>query len=365
VKLGLFMQPLHNKGWDYHEMFDQDVAAAVHADAVGYDEVWMGEHYSQKTEPVTNALQFLAYIASLTRKVKLGTAVLNLPNRHPAEVAGDAAMLDHLTKGRLILGIGPGGLYSDMELFKSIAVKDRNRMMLESYEAILKIWSSDPPYEIKGEHWNFGIQQTVNMAAQQGIMLKPYQKPHPPFAASAISPASGTARTAGAKGWGLISANFNPLSITKTQWASYEEGARSAGLVADRATWRVARSIFVAETDRQAEEYLARKNNTLCSYYSQMLDTFKATPYMAPVKGRPDMSDEEVTIDYCVDEMVIVGSPETVTRKLLEVTDKIGTFGTLLTAFHEWDDAALWKNSMELVAKKVVPALTSKLQAGK
>jgi alkanesulfonate monooxygenase SsuD/methylene tetrahydromethanopterin reductase-like flavin-dependent oxidoreductase (luciferase family) len=363
MRLGMFMQPLHHKGWDYHEMFEQDVAACIHADTVGYDEVWVGEHYSQQTEPIPNALQFLAYIAPLTRTIKLGTGVLNLPQRHPAEVAGDAAMLDHLTKGRLQLGIGPGGLLSDMELFNTLEGKDRGRMMIESYEAILRIWASDPPYEIKGEHWNFGIQKAVNTQVEQGIMLKPYQKPHPLFAASSISPASSTAKTAGARGWGLISANFNPWCITKTQWAAYEDGAKTAGLVADRKNWRVARSIFVAETDKQAEEYLSRKNHTLRAYFTHMLAVGAAINYMHIFKNRPDMRDEEVTVDYCLKEMVIAGGAETVARKVLDLTDRIGTFGTLVTCFHEWDDKALWMNSMELTARKVIPAVTSKMKS--
>jgi alkanesulfonate monooxygenase SsuD/methylene tetrahydromethanopterin reductase-like flavin-dependent oxidoreductase (luciferase family) len=359
----MFMQPLHRKGWDYHEMYEQDVAACVHADAVGYDELWVGEHYTQPTEPITNALQFLAYLAPLTRTMKLGTGVINLPNRNPAEVAGDVAMLDHLTKGRVQMGIGPGGLASDMELFNSLSVKDRGRMMLESYEAILRIWASDPPYEIKGEHWNLVVRETVKKEIQQGMMLKPYQKPHPPVATSAMSPFSNTAKAAGARGWGLISANFNPWSTVKTHWAAYEEGAKSAGSVADRAKWRVARTVFVAETDQQAQDYLSRENHALRVYFAQTLETVAAANYRVVLKNRPDMTDAEVTVDYCLKELVIAGGPETVARKVLELTDEIGVFGTLLTTFNEWDDEALWRNSMELTAKKVIPAVTSKLKA--
>lgn len=363
MKLGMFMQPLHHRGWDYHEMYEQNVEACVHADAVGYDEVWVGEHYSQQNEPITNALQFLAYIAPLTRRMKLGTGVINLPNRHPAVVAGDVAMLDHLTKGRFQLGIGPGGLASDMELFNTLTGKDRGRMMIESYEMIMRIWASDPPYEIKGEYWDFTIREMVKKDILQGFMPKPYQKPHPFVATSAMSPNSGTAKIAGAKGWGLISANFNPWETVKTHWDAYEAGSKSVGGVADRSKWRVARSILVAESDAKAQTYLAKAENTFRVYYQQTRDTFVAHNYMSIFKNRPDMTDEEVTLEYILKEMVIVGGPETVTRKVLELTDKIGLFGTLLTSFHEWDDKALWRNSMDLMAKKVIPAVTAKLTA--
>jgi alkanesulfonate monooxygenase SsuD/methylene tetrahydromethanopterin reductase-like flavin-dependent oxidoreductase (luciferase family) len=108
---------------------------------------------------------------------------------------------------------------------------------------------------------------------------------------------------------------------------------------------------------------LSRQNDSLRVYFTQQLETIVAANYRQVLKNRPDMADEEVTVDYCLKEMVIAGGPETVTRKLLELTDRIGVFGTLLTTFHEWDDKALWRNSMELISRKVIPAVTSKLQA--
>lgn len=360
MRLGMFMPPLHRKGWDYHEMYAQDVEACVLADEVGFDELWVGEHYSQRNEPIPNCLQFLAYLAPLTKRIKLGTGVLNLPHRHPAQVAGDVAMLDHLTRGRLQMGIGPGGLASDMEVFGTLAGKDRGKMMVECFDMILKIWESDPPYDIQGEYWSVSLKDTIVESLQQGYMLKPYQKPHPFVSTTAMSPFSGTAKVAGARGWGLMSANFNPWQVVKSHWSAYEQGAQSAGLVADRGKWRVTRTVLVTETDEQAEAYLARPDNAIQAYYQHMLDTMVSLNYLAIMKSRPDMADDEITIDYAMREMVIAGSPETVCRRLSELTDDIGRFGTLLVPFHEWDDRALWQNSYRLLAQRVVPDLTAK-----
>jgi alkanesulfonate monooxygenase SsuD/methylene tetrahydromethanopterin reductase-like flavin-dependent oxidoreductase (luciferase family) len=361
MKIGMFMQPQHHAGWDYHEMYDQDVAACLHADAVGFDEVWVGEHYAQRTEPITNALQFLSSLIPITRNLKLGTGVINLTNRNPIQVAGDAAMLDHMSKGRLMLGIGPGGVTTDLELFKALTGKNRQQMMVESHDTIVKIWESDPPYEIKTEYWDVTLKETVNLALHLGPMPKPYQKPHPLFATSAMSRGSGTAKLAGARGWGLISANFNPASVVRTQGDAYRAGAGAAGGVADLDKWRVARSIFVAETDEQAAAYLARPDNTLRRYWAYTIEVFKQLNYIDIFKDDPAMPDSDIDIDYCMDAMVIAGGPETVARKLLELTDEIGRFGTLLTTFHEWDDEALWRNAMDLAANRVIPSVNARL----
>ena len=134
MKLGLFMKILQ-----------QDREAILLAEKLGYAEAWVGEHYSAATEPIPDPLQFMATLIPLTTSIKFGTSVLNLPQHHPAQVAGNCAMFDHLSAGRFIMGIGPGGLGSDFELFK-VTDKDRSEMMAESIEIIHKIWASDPPY---------------------------------------------------------------------------------------------------------------------------------------------------------------------------------------------------------------------------
>ena len=152
MKLGLFMMPLHTMKLGYKEMFDQDLEAALYADQLGFDEFWLGEHVSAKVEPIPNALQFMSALIPQTKNLVFGSGVLNLPNHHPARVAADVALFDHMSNGRYLMGIGPGGLASDMELFGS-AGKNLGEMMLESLAMIEEIWSTDPPYDIEGKYW--------------------------------------------------------------------------------------------------------------------------------------------------------------------------------------------------------------------
>ena len=109
MKLGLFMMPLHDPAGDYMKILQQDREAILLAEKLGYAEAWVGEHYSAATEPIPDPLQFMATLIPVTTSIKFGTSVLNLPQHHPAQVAGNCAMFDHLCAGRFIMGIGPGG----------------------------------------------------------------------------------------------------------------------------------------------------------------------------------------------------------------------------------------------------------------
>jgi alkanesulfonate monooxygenase SsuD/methylene tetrahydromethanopterin reductase-like flavin-dependent oxidoreductase (luciferase family) len=149
-------------------------------------------------------LMFLAGLVPQTKNLTFGTAVINLPNHHPAIVAAEAAQFDHMSGGRFLFGVGSGGLASDFELFK-IDPPTRQRQFMESIDMILRIWSQDPPYDIQGEFWNVQIKKAIMPELGMGFMPKPLQKPHPPVHISIASPDSATAKLAGSKGWGIIS----------------------------------------------------------------------------------------------------------------------------------------------------------------
>lgn len=362
MKLGMFMQPLHVTSAPYHDMYDMDFACAVHADKVGFDELWVGEHTSQRTEPITNALQFLSALIPATQHMKLCTGVLNLPHHHPARIAADAAMFDHMSKGRFIMGIGPGGLVSDYEVFQSDH-KNSAAMLASCYKMIRAIWDSTAPYDLETSHHKVAIRNSVNEHLGVGFMPVPYQNPFPRVATSAMSNNSSTAKLAGANDWDIISANFNLPATVASHWAAHTEGANSAGIKVSRRNWRVARSVFVTDSRQEAEEYVARENNSLRTYFDFMVTHLKAIGYAGLFKTSPDMSDDDVNVDHCINEMVIAGDVNSVVEQLVEFSKKTGPFGTLLTTFHEWDDEAMWRRSMELTAQGVMPKLSEYMES--
>ncbi len=356
MRLGLFMMPLHDPARDYLSVLKEDREAILLADRLGYDEAWVGEHYSCKTEPIPDPLQFMATLIPLTKHIVFATGVINLPQHNPAQVAGNVALFDHLAEGRYIMGVGPGGLGSDFELFETFE-KNRAEMMVESVRMIHEIWRSDPPYRIHGKYWNVVVDKQVQARIGVGPMLKPYQKPYPLLAVSAMSPASSTARLAGEQGWGLVSANFTPSNQVLTHWQAYAEGAAGAGKRPDRALWRVARSIVCTETDQEAADYLADEKCSPGWYYEYLRDnlaTYKMTKIFKPDQS---MSDAELTVPKMLEMMVISGSPRRVLDKLVALVDEIGWFGTLLVTHKDWDKPDLHRGSMRLIAEQVMPRL--------
>ena len=287
MELGMLMMPLHRPERPFLTVLREDQDAIILADELGFAEVYVGEHYSNKPEQITSPFIFLATLIERTKRIKLGTGVINLPQQHPAIVAAHAAMFDQLAQGRFIFGIGPGGSPGDFEMFKLNNPPDRPKMMQESIETILKIWTQEPPYEFPGGYWDFQIKDAYRSDLGVGVMARPYQTPHPPIAVSIMSPRSSSARTAGAHGWIPISANFTPACHVKTHWEAYAEGCEAAGRRPEPAIWRAARSILVTESDAEAEDYLADPDNALAFYFNYLRTVLLDADFGALLKDDP------------------------------------------------------------------------------
>lgn len=189
MRLGYFTQPVHPPAKNYRQVLRENREAVLLADKLGYVEAFFGEHITDRAEPITSNLMFIASLAHDATGITFGSAAVTLPSYHPAMVAGHVAMIDHMTDGRFIFGIGPGGLLSDAEMFENMDV-DRNDMMLQSIDMILAIWAGDPPYNLKNDYWVATTERTLNEKIGQGIVSTPLQKPHPPIVVTSITPYS-------------------------------------------------------------------------------------------------------------------------------------------------------------------------------
>ena len=356
MKLGLFLMPLHDPTSDLAAKIHEDRDCVIRLDALGYDEVFVGEHYTATAEPITDPLQFLASVAPMTKHIKLGTGVINMPQHHPLQVAGNCALLDMISHGRLLMGIGPGGLGSDMEVFGT-ASQDKNAMMIEAIDMVHQLWAGEPPWDIQGAFWRIKLEKSVNLDVGHGCLIKPVQKPYPPVFTTAMSPKSSVAGTAGERGWGLISANFMPYINARTHWATYATGAAAAGRVADPAKWRIGRSILCCDTDAEAQAFLARPGNSYWWYYDYFWRNLGSRGMLGIFKSSPDQPDSDVTVDKMLRDIVIAGSPATVLDRLVEIVDAVGPFGGLLVAKKDWDEAAVHQKSYALLAEQVRPKL--------
>ena len=354
MQLGFFTMPIHPLGKNWGQSLREDREAFILADELGFTEAYCGEHATDQAENITSCAMFLATLVDATKRIKLGTGTVNMPNNHPAAVAAQLAMLDHLLDGRFIFGISPGGLISDAEVFGNLDA-DRNAMFLEAINHVLKIWSSEPPYNIEGKYWNISTAKTLLADIGQGILPRPLQRPHPPIVVTAVAPFSKGVTEAAARGWDPISANFLMPAWVKSHWPKYAEGCERVGRRADPANWRVAKSVFVAADRNVAREYATSEQSPYRFYYNQMFTKLKRAGRIELFKPRRDMPDDEVTLDMIVDQLVIYGTPDEVADKLLAFGELVGSFGTLLYAGHDWLDRELGRRSMILLADEVLP----------
>jgi alkanesulfonate monooxygenase SsuD/methylene tetrahydromethanopterin reductase-like flavin-dependent oxidoreductase (luciferase family) len=359
VKLGMFTMPFHHPTKDYAQLLEEDRQAVILADRLGFSEAYVGEHFSSWSERITSPLIFLATVIPLTKQIRLGTGVLNLPQVHPGLVAAHAAMFDQLSGGRFIMGIGPGGLVSDLELFDVGQAELRPQMVQESIDIVLRLWAQDPPYEINGRFWKFALKDAIWPEFKVGYIPRPLQQPHPPIAISIITPNSSTAKVAGEKGWIPMSGNFFHRRYLRGHWEKYAEGCEAVGRRPDPAMWRVSRSVLVTETDAEAEDYLADPDSGLSFYYKFFIHSFsRGRKALFMIKPDVDLPDEATTVDAVKRGMIIAGSPSSVLDQLVALREEIGDFGTLLMAGHDWDRPPLWQRSMELLATRVMPRFT-------
>jgi alkanesulfonate monooxygenase SsuD/methylene tetrahydromethanopterin reductase-like flavin-dependent oxidoreductase (luciferase family) len=356
MDLGFFTMPIHPLGKDWKLSLREDREAFLLADELGFTEAYVGEHVTDQAENITSSIAFLAWIAAATRRIRLGTGTINMPNTHPAIVAASMAMLDHMLDGRLIFGISPGGLLSDAELFGNLEA-DRNEMFLESINQVLAIWAGDPPYNIEGKYWNISTHKTLMEDIGQGIIAKPLRRPHPPIVVTAVAPFSKGVTEAAARGWDPISANFLMPEWVKSHWPKYVEGCKRAGRAVDSGNWRVAKSVFVASDAATAKAYATDPDGPYVYYYRSLFTKLARSGRIELFKTRRDQPDDEVTLETICEKLIIYGTPESVADQVLAFQDDVGKFGTLLYAGKDWKDRELGRQSMILMAEKVMPRI--------
>ena len=351
MELGFFTMPLHPPGADFTRTLDHDMEQVVTLDKLGYTEAWIGEHFTFEWENIPSPELFIANALGLTQNIVFGTGVTCMPIHNPAAVAHRIAQLDHLAHGRFYWGVGSSAIPGDCEMFGFAADGDRRKATREGIEAVLQIWEDPKPGLYETEYWRYKIPEPVDDIGLK-VHIKPYQKPHPPIAMGGVSPRSDTLVLAGERGWIPMSLNLIPVEVIQTHWEAVEEGAQKTGRTPDRSMWRIAREIYIADTTEQArkealEGVLARDFN---EYWFKLLPKER-------FKRDPNMSNDEVTVEWLLDNLWIVGSPDDVADQLRQLYENVGGFGVLLAMGHEWEPKEKWLNSMTMLINEVMPKL--------
>jgi limonene 1,2-monooxygenase len=341
VKFSVFMMPLHRPGDSPSLAFARDIGLIEYADELGFDEFLIGEHHSGGWETMPAPEMALAMAAAKAHRIRLGTSVISAPFHHPFQVAERMAFLDHLTRGRAIMGIGPCSLVTDMKLFGTPR-EDLSAMMQEAVEVIVRLLEEDGPVSHEGRFWSFRDMR---------LQLQSYQRPRLPLAlASTGSPA--TLRLAGKHDMILLTnagGGMRRRSPLADLWKGYEAGAAEAGRTANRDNWRVVTAMHLAETREQAWAEATAGLMVETDYF--------CTVGLKPVyETYPDQPQSEFTPDSVVAARDwIVGTPDDAIAWIEKHVAETGGFGGVMITAHEWCDPAATRRSLELFARYVMP----------
>ena len=345
MRFGIFMAPFHRPGENPTLALERDLELIQWLDRLGYDEAWIGEHHSAGWETISAPEIFIATAAERTRDIKLGTGVTSLPYHNPLMVANRIVLLDHLTRGRAMLGVGPGALVTDA-LMLGIEPTRQRAMMDEALDVIVRLMRDPTPLSAETD-W-FCLRDA-------SLQLRPYTRPHPPIAvASMESPAGMIA--AGKHGAGVLSLSVargqrGPVDLA-AQWRIAEETAARSGTEMRREEWRLMTTIYLAETREEAlADVRARGAAHVLDYFEQTLGR------PAPVPG----PREEVVDQLVASGAWIVGTPDDCVAGIERLVERSGGFGGLLLLAHEWASREKILKSYELLARYVMPRFQDSL----
>lgn len=292
-------------------LFEEIAREAREAEKAGFDGIFLTEHHQQPSGYLSSPLTVLAWLASITQKANLGTSILLLPLYHPVRVAEDTAIIDRVSSGRVILGVGMGWAKVDFEAF-GIPVKERGARMNESLQILLKAWTKDG-FDFEGRH--FSLQNL-------SIHPRPIQKPHPPLWVGGSSENSLLRAAMYGDKW------LNALHFSKHAsqmfMKRYVELAKKLGRSPHIATLR---ECFVAN-DADTAERLSAEGLLHSHRFYWLHGAYNEDPTFRRIER-----SEDISLDMLKMDRFILGSPEEVIDQI-EAWEDLGVDYMILRFRH-------------------------------
>jgi limonene 1,2-monooxygenase len=345
MKFGAFLAPHHPIAEHPMLQLRNDLKLAAHLDELGYDEFWVGEHHSTGWEVIASPELFLAAAGERTHHIRLGTGVISLPYHHPFNVAQRLVQLDHMTRGRVIFGSGPGALPSDAFTLGIDPMVQRDRQD-EAIGVIKRL--------LEGER--FTHESDWFTLKDGGLQLLPLQEKMPFAVASQISPSGMT--LAGKYGAGVISIgslSTAGLMSLPTQWSFAEEAAAKHGQVVDRKNWRVLSTWHIAETREEARR---QAGQGLLHWHNEYTVGTLRRPGILPFSDPDEAVDKTAFVEGSA---AVIGTPDDLVASIRNLVETSGGFGAIIGFAHDWANREDTLRSWDLVARYVIPEVNGML----
>ncbi len=335
LRSGIFLAPFHAMDENPTLALERDLELLQHLDRLGYNEAWIGEHHSGGFEIIASPEVFIATATERTRHIRLGTGVASLPYHNPFILADRMVLLDHLTRGRAMFGVGPGALVHDAMKI-GIAAADQRRMMNQSLDVIVRLLHGETVTE-KTDWYDL---------REAKLQLPCYTQPVMELAVAASRSPVG-ALASGRHGIGMLSIGGTSPEAMKQHaknWSLYEEQARLNGKPADRRNWRLVTMMHIAETREQARENVRFGLEAFAQYFRDV-GTFPIVP--------PGIGD---AYEYLVEnKAACIGTPDDAIAYIETLLEGSSGFGAIMELAHNWANWDATKRHYELMARYVHP----------
>ena len=324
------------------DVIEESLAEATLTEDLGYEALWLAEHHFDGGCAYVDPVTFASAVAARTQKIKIGFAVAQTALHHPIRLAEQIALIDNISKGRMIVGVGRGTAYNFYE-FRGYGIdpKEAHERLLEVEDILVKSWTTQD-YKHDGKYWQVELP-----------VLRPqvYQKPHPPL----IRACSGLESTLEMAREGRpFLMNIQNDETTRQRMDLYratmsEAGYDDAAVARNVADSWVSRNIFVADTDAEAEAVGVPYFRAMRVYLNENRTRMNTS------KERAAQSESLTgTARDSVDQGLICGSPETVSDRVAEL-NKIGVGGIIIHFRLGAMPYLTVERSLRLFAEKVAP----------
>jgi alkanesulfonate monooxygenase SsuD/methylene tetrahydromethanopterin reductase-like flavin-dependent oxidoreductase (luciferase family) len=341
VRFGNFLFPAAMDPADDQRVIQETLHEARLCDELGMDMLWLAEHHFDGICAYVDPVTFAAALATSTKQIHIGFAVAQMSLHHPIRLAEQMALIDNISRGRIVVGLGRGTAFNiyDYQGFGLDPAEAHDRL-IEAEEIMIKAWTT-PNYEHKGKFWDLRLPL---------LRPRPYTQPHPPI----IRACSGEEATLDmARAGRPFLMNIQTNEVTRRRIDLYRTTMRESGFDEETVarnvdeTW-VWRNIFVAETDAEAQRLALPAWEKQQEFRSAMRRKVNQEQgVVLKQESVPAARDQ-------VQHSILCGSPGTVSEAIAEI-DKIGVGGLILVFRIGPMPAEVANNSIRLFMEKVAP----------
>ena len=328
-----------------HEIILHTLQDAVLAEEIGLEAVWLTEHHFDGTVAYADPLVFAGAVAARTSRVRIGFAVVELALHHPVRLAVQTALLDHLSRGRLIVGTGRGSIFNEYEYIGFGVTMEQGREMLhEAEELLIKAWTGED-IDHQGRFWK---------SAFPVLRPQPYQRPHPPLVRACATEDSLKAMASIGR---PVLIGVQTVDVLRGRFQIYRDTMLKAGFGEEAAedaldqTW-AQRALYVGESDQEAQEVAAEALTRSIEHLLQARIKYNPGGATHSPPGPGPRPGEIPEIAF------LAGTPRRVTEQIMEL-EEAGVRNLLLNMNVGQMPRKQVERSMRAFGDKVLPAFRS------